>query len=84
MRHADSEYECMYENRGQVGGQGEGHRKVHARLRIVDGIRVARTRLLRVMRAHGVLSPHRGRQGDPKRHDGTIITAAPRIAARWL
>ena len=32
---------------------GEGHRKVHARLRILDGIRVARTRVLRVMRAHG-------------------------------
>ena len=30
--------------------QGEGHRKVHARLRILDGIRVARTRVLRVMR----------------------------------
>ena len=59
--------------------QGEGHRKVHARLRIVDGIWVARTRVLRVMRAHGVLSPHRGRQGDPKRHAGTIITAAPRV-----
>ena len=59
--------------------QGEGHRKVHARLRIVDGIWVARTRVLRVMRAHGVLSPHRGRQGDPKCHDGTIITAAPRV-----
>ena len=42
--------------------QGEGHRKVHARLRILDGIRVARTR---VLRAHGLLSPHRGRQGDP-------------------
>ena len=26
---------------------GEGHRKVHARLRILDGIRVARTRVLR-------------------------------------
>ena len=25
--------------------QGEGHRKVHARLRILDGIRVARTRV---------------------------------------
>lgn len=59
--------------------QGEGHRKVQARLRIVDGIRVARTRVLRVMRAHGLLSPHRGRQGDPKPHDGTIITAAPRV-----
>ena len=53
---------------------------VHARLRIVDGIWVARTRVLRVMRAHGVLSPHRGRQGDPNRHAcGTIITAAPRV-----
>ena len=40
---------------------GEGHRKVHARLRILDGIRVTRTRVLRVMRAHGLLSPHRGR-----------------------
>ena len=45
---------------------GEGHRKVHARLRILDGIRVARTRVLRVMRSHGLLSPHRGRQGAAK------------------
>ena len=45
--------------------QGEGHRKVHARLRILDGIRVSRTRVLRVMRAQGLLSPHRGRQGEP-------------------
>ena len=43
--------------------RGEGHRKVHARLRIMDSIRVARKRVLRVMRAHGLLSPHRGRQG---------------------
>ncbi len=43
--------------------QGEGHRKVHARLRILDGIRVARKRVLRVMREHELLSPHRGRQG---------------------
>ena len=33
--------------------QGEGHRKVHARLRILDDIRVSRTRVLRVMRAQG-------------------------------
>ena len=37
------------------------------------------TRVLRVMRAHGLLSPHRGRQGDPQLHDGTIITAAPHV-----
>ena len=59
--------------------QGEGHRKVHARLRILDDIRVSRTRVLRVMRAQGLLSPHRGRQGEMKAHDGTIVTLAPDV-----
>ena len=59
--------------------QGEGHRKVHARLRILDGIRVARTRVLRVMRAHKLLSPHRGRQGAARVHAGTIVTQAPNV-----
>ena len=59
--------------------QGEGHRKVHARLRILDGIRVARTRVLRVMRAHKLLSPHRGRQGAAQVHAGTIVTQAPNV-----
>ena len=40
---------------------GEGHRKVWARLRVIDGIRVARKRVLRVMREHSLLSPHRAR-----------------------
>ena len=31
------------------------------------------------MRAQGLLSPHRGRQGDPNAHDGTIVTSAPDI-----
>src|SRR5215212_511780 len=38
---------------------GEGHRKVWARLRAVDGIRVSRKRVLRLMREHALLSPHR-------------------------
>ena len=59
--------------------QGEGHRKVHARLRILDGIRVARKRVLRVMREHGLLSPHRRRQGEKKAHDGTIVTLTPNV-----
>ena len=59
--------------------QGEGHRKVHARLRILDRIRVSRTRVLRVMRTQGLLSPHRGRQGEMKAHDGTIVTSAPDV-----
>ena len=33
--------------------------------------------LLRVMPAQGLLSPHRGRQGEMKAHEGTIITSAP-------
>ena len=49
---------------------GEGHRKVHAPASDPGRIRVARTRVLRVMRAHGLLSPHRGRQGAAKTHDG--------------
>ena len=58
---------------------GEGHPNAHARLRILDDIRVSRTRVLRVMRAQGLLSPHRGRQRDPKAHDGTIVTTAPDV-----
>lgn len=59
--------------------QGEGHRKVHARLRILDGIRVARKRVLRVMRENSLLSPHRVRQGQAKKHDGQIITMSPNV-----
>ena len=59
--------------------RGEGHRKVHARLRVLGGVRASRTRVLRVMRAAGLLSPHRGRQGAPKAHDETIVTSAPGV-----
>jgi putative transposase len=58
---------------------GEGHRKVWARLRFVQGVAVSRKRVLRVMRAHQLLSPRRGRQGTPHPHDGTIITTAPNV-----
>lgn len=56
---------------------GEGHRKVWARLRVVDGVRVARKRVLRVMRENRLLSPHRVRQGSPAAHDGKITTTEP-------
>ncbi len=59
--------------------QGEGHRKVWARLRIGKGVRVSRKRVLRLMRENNLLSPHRGRQGQPQVHDGTIITEAPNL-----
>ena len=35
---------------------GEGHRKVWARLRVRDGIRVSRKRVLRLMQEHTLLS----------------------------
>ncbi len=56
---------------------GEGHRKVWARLRALDGIRVARKRVLRLMREHHLLSPHRARLRPETSHERRIITAAP-------
>lgn len=58
---------------------GEGHRKVHARLRVMDKIRVSRARVLRLMRDHNLLSPYRVRKGTEKLHDGTIITDEPNV-----
>lgn len=58
---------------------GEGHRKVWGRLRFVKRIKVSRKRVLRLMRENNLLSPHRVVQGQPKKHSGTIITAAPNV-----
>lgn len=60
---------------------GEGHRKVHARLHFVAGHKVGRNRVLRLMRAHRLLSPHRAAFVPAKAHDGRIITDAPNV--RW-
>ena len=57
--------------------EGEGHRKVWARFRVCRGIRVARKRVLRVMRENNLLSPHRCRRRGGNPHDGEIITHAP-------
>ena len=58
---------------------GEGHRKVRARLR-ARGWRVGTKRVLRVMRAHGLLAPQRAGHphGDPA-HTGTITTERPNV-----
>ena len=60
---------------------GEGHRKVWARLRILSNIRVSRARVLRLMREHDLLSPHRRPQGSPVLHDGSLQTNRPN--AMW-
>jgi putative transposase len=58
---------------------GEGHRKVWARLRVRDGIRVSAKRVLRLMREHALLSPHRPRRKPDDAHQRQIITAAPNV-----
>jgi putative transposase len=59
---------------------GEGHRKVTARLRREHGIHVGRKRVLRLMRAAGLLAPQRAKRRRRARpHDGTIIPKAPNL-----
>src|SRR5215212_7313990 len=50
---------------------------IWARLRVLDGIRVARKRVLRLMREHALMSPHRACRRAETAHDRPIITAAP-------
>lgn len=58
--------------------KGEGHRKIHARLKRKN-IVVGRNRVLRVMKQHQLLSPHRSPYKAPNPHDGRIITDAPAV-----
>ena len=56
---------------------GEGHRKITAYLRRKKKVYVGRKRVLRIMRANGLLAPQRDRKRRKARpHDGTIIPAA--------
>ena len=56
---------------------GEGYRKAWARLRLA-GVRTSKGRVLRLMRAAGLLAPTRvGRRRGPRNHDGTITTDRP-------
>jgi transposase InsO family protein len=58
--------------------KGEGHRKIHARLRR-HGDKVGRNRVLRVMKEYDLLSPHRSVYRPPKLHDGRIVTDEPGV-----
>jgi len=60
---------------------GEGYRKVWARLRYA-GLRTSKRRVLRLMRDHQLLAPHRrGCSPGPRVHDGTITTT--RVNDMW-
>ena len=63
--------------------EGESYRKVWARLRVCRDIRVARKRVLRLMRENNLLSPHRCRRRGGNPHDSEIITHAPNVGHRW-
>jgi len=60
---------------------GEGYRKVWARLRYA-GLRTSKRRVLRLLREHQLLAPHRrGCSPGPQVHDGSIITS--RVNDMW-
>jgi putative transposase len=62
---------------GETVFQGEGYRKIHARLRC-QGVRAWKERVLRVMRENALLSPHRQPEARPSNpHEGTIVAAEP-------
>lgn len=58
---------------------GEGHRKVHARLRNRKGFRMGRERVRRIMKEAKLLSPYRSATGKVKAHDGRITTDSPDV-----
>ena len=60
--------------------EGEGYRKVWARLRVCRDIRVARKRVLRLMRENNLLSPHRCRRRGGNPHDGEICQRRSKIS----
>jgi len=61
---------------------GEGYQKVRARLAREHGVRVSGKRVLRLLRAYGLLAPQRARgRRKPRPHDGTIIPQAHNV--RW-
>jgi hypothetical protein len=69
-----SDTELRYKIRADLARspfQGEGHRKVWARLRVMDEVRASRKRILRIMRENQLLSPYRCRQATGEKHTGT-------------
>jgi putative transposase len=57
--------------------QGEGHRKIHARLKRSKKLNIGRNRVLKIMKEHKLLSPYRSNQGKMNLHDGRITTDTP-------
>lgn len=74
---ADQIREIQLATERDLGWHGEGYRKAWARLQS-RGVRISKRRVLRVMRAHGLLAPSRvGAPRGPRAHDGRIVTDRP-------
>lgn len=59
--------------------QGEGYRKVWARMKVLKSIQTSPKRVLRIMRENHLLSPYRSLQGAAIEHNGHIITDEPNV-----
>src|SRR5207249_8284242 len=79
-RHSDGEIiEAIRAILAACPFHGEGYRKVRARLGH-RGLHLGGKRVLRLMRAHGLLAPRRlGPPNGNPAHDGTIITDRPDV-----
>ena len=79
-RHSDGEIvETIRAILAACPFHGEGYRKVRARL-AHRGLHLGGKRVLRLMRAHGLLAPRRlGPPNGNPAHDGTIITDRPDV-----
>lgn len=76
-----SEESLLEEIRGEIARspfKGEGHRKIHARLKRRE-IQSGRNRVLKVMRENQLLSPHRNLYRPPNPHDRRITTDGPNV-----
>lgn len=74
--------EALVKNiREEIAGspfKGEGHRKIHARLKR-RALCVGRNRVLKAMKEHQLLSPHRSSYRPPTSHDRQITTDKPGV-----
>lgn len=74
----DQVLEMIREDISESPFHGEGHRKIHARLKRQSRLRISRNRVLRIMREQRLLSPYRVPHGKAKTHTGRITTDAPK------
>ena len=61
---------------------GEGHRKVYAHLKVVQGVRTSRTRILRLMRENGLLAASSQSLESPRMSPASFTPSSPATGPR--